>query len=288
MTSEAKKIAKLRLLKKVGLIGLITTGAIGLVFLVLSLLPQGNAAFSIRIDNPELTENSEFKIFSSQESAESGSNKDSVTYLEGKPLSHAGQTDAKVVEEHLKSVTEFNGNNNLTNDSGYDLAMVYTIYLTNTTQEEIHVKYAVRLDAFSESSETMASPIEYFRVLVQTQESGNAESLSNVYYGQKRSNKYPNYKYDSEDGREPIFTHTYGQDDGVHVESSYQSQGNDGYCLNFDDYRVTKDIVVSEVVVPVGKVIRYTFVAFFDGEDIDSYVRTLNNDYLLLSLHFGV
>ena len=84
MTNEAKKIARLRLLKRIGIIGLVTSGAIGLVFLILSLLPQGNAAFTIRIDDPTSTENSNFQIFANSEDA-SGS-KNNKTYLSADPM----------------------------------------------------------------------------------------------------------------------------------------------------------------------------------------------------------
>ena len=299
MTNEAKKIARLRLLKKIGLIGLVTSGAIGLVFLILSLLPQGNAAFTIRIDNPTSSENSNFQIFTTEAQALNGSEKDSVTYLAGDPLSHAGQTTADIVEEHLDAMRKngnIEGNAKFENDSGYELAMIYTIYLTNTTNEDVSIKYAVQLDAFKEVTEEMASPIEYFRVLVQTEEVDDSSSLTNIYYGQKPSGRYPQYKYEVE--KEPIRTvtkpvkvtdpETSKSTYETHIVSDYSSAGNDGYCKPFNDYRVSKDIVSSEVVIPVEKVLRYTFVAFFDGSDVDSYVRTAGDNYLLLSLHFGV
>ena len=292
MTSEARKIARLRLIKRIGIIGLITSGTIGLVFFVLSLLPQGNAAFTMRIDNPALIENSNFQIFTTDEQAQNGNSKDSVTYLAGDPLSNVGQTDAKQVEDHLTNkVQKFEGNTNLIDkDSKKELAMVYTLYLTNTTEEEVDIQYAVRLDAFKESTEMASAPIEYFRVLVQTEEVGNPETLSNKYFGQPRSGRNPEYVYDSDNGREPIYTKSYGNESDLRtpVKTDLVSAGNDGYCINFSDYRVTKDIVSSSVKIPVGKVLRYTFVAYFDGTDIDSYVRAVSDDYLLISLHFGV
>lgn len=288
MTNEAKKIAKTRLLKRIGLIGLFTSGAIGLAFLILSLLPQGNASFTLRIDNPTSKQNAGFRIFSSQEQAEEGDKKDSVTYLAGDPIAQAGQTDAKFVESELSKVTDFKGNTNIKNDVGKELAMVYSVYLTNTTDQEVNVQYAVRLDAYKESTEEMASPIEYFRVLVQTEEVGDASSISNRYFGQRRSGRFQNYIYDSEDGREPIYTKSYEKDVQTHVATDLTSNGNDGYCINFSDYKITKDIITSEITIPVGKVLRYTFVAYFDGTDVDSYVRAQNDDYLLISLHFGI
>ena len=289
MTNEAKKIARLRLLKKIGVAGLLASGAIGLVFFILSLLPQGNAAFSIRIDNPGTVENSNFSIFTSEDQAQEGNKKDSVTYLAGEPLKRAGQTDAKWVESQLSQIESFNGGLHLKNDNDKELAMVYTVYLTNTTDEEVEIQYAVKLDAYKEAVEEMAAPIEYFRVLIQTEEVGTANSISNTYYGQRRTGRFPDYVYDSADGREPIYTVSYAGDDvKTHVATDFSSSGNDGYCINFSDYKITKDIVVSSIKIPVGKVLRYTFVAYFDGTDVDSYVRAQNDDYLLISLHFGI
>ena len=288
MTNEAKKIARLRLLKKIGIAGLVTSGAIGLVFFILSLLPQGNAAFSIRIDNPGTIENSNFSIFTSEDQAQEGNKKDSVTYLAGEPLKRAGQTDAKWVESQLSQLESFNGGLHLKNNEDKELAMVYTVYLTNTTDEDVEIQYAVKLDAYKEAVEEMAAPIEYFRVLIQTEEVGTPNSISNSYFGQRRTGRFPNYIYDSEDGREPIYTVSYEKDVQTHVKSDFSSNGNDGYCINFSDYKITKDIVLSSVKIPVGKVLRYTFVAYFDGTDVDSYVRAQNDDYLLLSLHFGI
>ena len=294
MTNEAKKIARLRLLKKIGIIGLVTSGAIGLVFLILSLLPQGNAAFTIRIDDPTSTENSNFQIFANSEDA-SGS-KNNKTYLSADPMPNTSLTEAKAVEEYLANTIqskELTGNDNFVNDKGKELAMVYTLYLTNTTEEEVHIKYALSLDAFKQSNEDAVAPIEYFRVLIQTEEVGNKESLSNIYYGQKRSGRFDaQYVFDNTENRETISTpKTYlGEDLKTHVtlDDTWNSPGNDGYCINFNDYNLTKDIVTSEVKIPVGKVLRYTFVAYFEGGDIDSNIRAQSDNYMLLSLHFGV
>ena len=298
MTSEAKKIARLRLLKRIGLIGLITSGAIGLVFLILSLLPQGNAAFSIRIDNPGSSENANFKIFSNAADASKSTN--SKTYLSADPIPSAGLTEAKDVENFLSETIkkkELTGPEHFTREGKTnDLAMIYTIYLTNTSDEDVYVKYALTLDAYKQSNEDAVAPIEYFRVLIQTEEVGSEGTLNNLYYGQKRSGRFDNkYVFDNEEGRETISTpKTYLGDDlktHVTVADDWSSPGNDGYCINFNDYNLTQDIISSEktfVKVPVGKIVRYTFVAYFEGGDIDSTIRAQSDNYMLLSLHFGV
>ena len=208
-------------------------------------------------------------------------------------MSNVALTEARLVENYLKGVNEFKGNNNFKTEDGKDLAMVYTVYLTNTTKEDIMVKYALSLDGYKESSESTASPIEYFRALIQTEEVGNVDSLSNVYYGQRRSGSFDyQYIFDNTDGRETITTPKTYVDEQMktHVvaDDTFVSPGNDGYCLNFNDYHLTNQVVSSEVKVPVGKAIRYTFVAYFEGGDLDSNVRTANGDYLLFSLHFGI
>ena len=294
MTSDAKKLARTRLLKRIGIIGLISSAGIGLVFLILSLLPQGNAAFTIRIDDPTSTENANFQIFSTSQDAVHDSN--AKTYLSADPMPNTSLTTAGEVEQYLAEKiqeTELSGNNNFRNDKGKDLAMVYTLYLTNTTEEDVYVKYALTLDAFKQSNEDAAAPIEYFRVLVQTEAMGAKDSLTNTYYGQKRSGRF-DYKYvfdntkDQETISAPV---TYlGEDLKTHVtvDSNWNSPGNDGYCINFNDYHLTSEIINSEVKVPVGRVLRYTFVAYFDGDDLDSTQRAQSDNYMLLSLHFGV
>ena len=294
MTSDAKKLARTRLLKRIGVIGLISSAAIALVFLILSLLPQGNAAFTIRIDDPTSTENANFSIFSTSSDAMHDSN--SKTYLSADPMPNTSLTEAKVVEEYLTNKvkeTELTGNTNFKNDKGKELAMVYTIYLTNSTQEDVYVKYALSLDAFKQSNEDAAAPIEYFRVLIQTEEVGAKDSVRNTYYGQKRSGRFDaQYVFDNNENRETISTpKTYLGDDlktHVTVDDTWNSPGNDGYCINFNDYNLTKNIVDAEVKIPVGRVLRYTFVAYFEGGDIDSSIRAQSDNYMLLSLHFGV
>ena len=292
MTNEAKKIARLRLLKRIGIIGLITSGAIGLVFLILSLLPQGNAAFTIRIDDP--AEVQTFKMFSTAEDAQN--NKDSKTYMSAKPMTSTKPTDVGVVTKYLASLENKEGSQNLIEDkenenkTQHELAMVYTVYLANTSDEEIDIRYMVNLDAYKQPDNTSAAPIEYFRILVQTQIDN--EPVSERFYAQKRSPKFSYVPTDCEDKdqtREPIsWDKDWDENGEVYLKSKYKSNGNDGYCLNFNDYEFKSDIVNEQISIPVGKTLRYTFVAYFADDDLDNGGNAPENSYLLLSLHFGV
>jgi len=285
MTSEAKNIAKTRLLKRIGLIGLLSSGAIGLVFLVLSFLPQGNAAFTIRIDNP--TQNANFKMYTNSNAGSDG--KSDSTYLKADPMNKTKTTTAKEVEDYLGTFTEYEGSQNfVTEEKDHELAMVYTVYLANTSDtEDTSIKYAVSLDAYNQPENTSAAPIEYFRVLVQTEVDGE---VNNRYYGHQRT-MYPELPNQiDDDTREPISDRSKGRDsDGNEVlKSDFSSSGNDGYCINFNDYTLNKNIVDDEIVVKPNKVLRYTFVAYFEGMDLDCTGSAPENSYLLLSLHFGI
>ena len=294
MENVGKKSAKLRLLKRIGLIGLFTSGAIGLVFLILSFLPQGNAAFTISIDNPSTSKNSNFHMFVNVTDAEDGDPKQATTYISSDPIKEVGLTEAKKIENHLSTLrasNSLNGSTNYKNESGKNLALVHSVYLSNTADEPITVGYAVRLDAYKDPANGLTSPIEYFRVLVQTEITDDSTSLNNVYYGQKRS-QIDDLSYVFDDEREVISEmKTYlGEDGKKHatVADDWSSPGNDGYCVSFRDYEEYKDIVLSEINIPVGKTMRYTFVAYFEGNDVDSYNRVVSDSYLLLSLHFGI
>ena len=286
MTNEAKRIAKNRLLKRIGLIGLITSGAIVLVFFILSLLPQGSAAFTIRIDNPGSTANSNFKMFANVSDAEEG--KSSISYMRGEPANSVATTDVQHVMSYLSSIDEFKGQQTYYDeDKTHELAMVYTVYLQNTSEEEsLTINYAVNLDAYKQPDNTSAAPIEFFRILIQTELNGD---VSNRFYGQSRTS-YLEVPTDCEDQtREPI---SWGKDrdenNELYIKSVYQSNGNDGYCNNFQDHDLAKDIVSYQVVIPAGKTMRFTYCAYFAGDDLDSGGYPPENAYMLLSLHFGI
>lgn len=285
MTNEAKNIAKTRLLKRIGLIGLLSTGAFLLVLTVISFLPQGNAAFTIRIDNP--ASNANFRMYTTPNAGKGG--EASVTYLKADPMGKTKTTTAPEVETYLSGLETYEGSQNfITEEKDHELAMVYTVYLANTEAiEDTTIKYAVSLDAYKQPDNTSAAPIEYFRVLVQMEMNGE---VTNKYYGQRRT-LYPELPNEIEDDtREPISQpkKVRDEDNNECLRSMFSSNGNDGYCLNFNDYNFNKNIVDDEVVVEADSVIRFTFVAYFEAYDVDCTGSAPENSYLLLSLHFGI
>ena len=284
MTSDAKKIARARLFKRLGIIGLITTTGIIVTFLVLSLLPHGEEAFSVRVDDSEKAAKSHFSMVTSQNSDTP------VTYLRADPMPQAKYTSAPKIEEFLASQTNFEGSQNYKNEEQtHQLAMVYSIYLNNTSSdEEAIVRYAVNLDGHKQPENTSAAPIEYFRILVQT-EIVDSHNVINTYYGHKRTS-YLQIPNENNDDREPISIRDSGINENLEqiLVSKFKSNGNDGYCKNFGNYELGDYLVDDELTIPAGKSVRYTFVAYYEENDLDCTGSAPENSYLLLSLHFGI
>ena len=309
MSNEPKKIARLRLIKRLGIIGLVTTGTLGIVLLALSFVTSGNAAFSIRIDNPEREENN-FSMFLDDVSAEADSQGQARNYVAADPMTNTDQVDAMQVEEYLASLSEYKGSQNLRSDyfnkeikaeEAKDLALIYTVYLRNQSQtDNTVVKYALSLDAYKQPEKPKL--IDYFRVLFQTQILGT-DDITNTYYGNPRSSysKYSSYpnefgdptKEEKDSEREIIGTTRLVTDEDYRTVLTKPSgwdmtKGNDGYCKNFNDYEANKEIVIDSLTIPAGKTIRLTYAAFFEGGDPDAFdVIPGEEAYLLLSLHLG-
>lgn len=307
MTGEGKRIARTRLLKRLGLIGAGTTTVILIVLLIISLLPRGKAAFSIRIDNPSSKDDYTMSI-----------SKDGkpTNYVKADPLERAVPSTAQKVEEYLHAVdtsaTGLYGQQNFVRtydviEGGEsvtktdDLALIYTVYLTNTSETDtVNVRYIVNVDGYRapDNRTTASELLTYVRILMQTEVVGDSSSLKNIYYGNRRTNAadapYPTEKGTfEEDGREPIST----TDDTEFrlrrvITSSFSSAGNDGYCVSFNNYDSShKDIVnhpeYSVISIHPGEVMRCTFACYFENDDVDCVGDAPQNSYMLLSLHFG-
>lgn len=283
--NDGKRVARLRLLKRISVIGLISSGIIALVFLILSFISRGNAAFTIRIDHPNQSENNNFRMLTKR-----GEDSSTSTYLAADPMNNTDLVDAMEVEKYLKTIETFEGSQNMrSEDDKRDFALVYTIYLQNVTNEDISVRYIASLDGYKEPEQPKL--MDYFRILIQTESDGE---ISNTYYGNRRSSysKYINYENDNKDDREVIGTTvtTKGEDGDskLTIPSNWDKRGNDGYCINFNDYQITNEIVNSRVNIKANSEIRFTYVAFFEGGDPDSFgVVPEDTSYLLLSLHLG-
>jgi hypothetical protein len=144
--------------------------------------------------------------------------------------------------------------------------------------------------------------IDYFRILVQTEEYDSSnnkvtDSLKNTYYGEKHNNTsvpYPNdLKEESKQHREPISTYRqeWGQDVIVSTYSTTnQDEASSRYCEEFTEITESNKAIVNavEFSIPAGRIMRFTFVAYFEGEDMDCNGLIPAESYLLLSLHFGL
>ena len=291
MADAVKRAKHLRRLKKAGHIGLIATSSIIAITLVISLLPRGRDTFSIRIDN--LDTPNHYTMSATRDGK-------GTTYLRADPAPKTKTWTAEKLENYLlEQGDKLEGSQNFVDDDTYTLALVYTVYLTNQSSEEEQVAlYNVKLDSYRAPSNEAELPIDYFRILVQSEVVGDPSSLVNTYYGQIRTSyKELNYHYvTAEDNdaqsREAISTVSKKTDANMnnYLESEFISKGNDGYCVNFDNFELNGGYLVNsaKLNIPSGKTMRYTFAAYFEGEDLDHKGQPPRDSYLLLSLHFGI
>jgi hypothetical protein len=224
-----------------------------------------------------------------------------VSYVRGTPLKEADVTTAYQVEEFIAECENLEGQTNFVDSvTGKGKAIIYTVYLNNVSNvDEQTVYYTVNLDGYAKPTNDSPFPIEYLRILAQTEVVGEPNTLSNTYYGQCRSKPmYIDTPNEFGDNREPISVDPGNifrrdEDGNQYIKSFYQSKGNDGYCVNFVDYELHNEIVNDDdhsfFTIPGGKKVRFTFALFFAGDDIDALnVKEPKNSYLLVSLHFGI
>ena len=290
MTGSGKNIARVRLLKKIGIIGLSLSAVAVAVIAVISFLPKSSSAFSVRIDDNKKTQ-AHFTMSSRPDG-------ESTRYLSGNAVKSMAPTAAPRLEEQLKVIGAseggFQGQQNWVgktedNEDDKGLALIYTVYLTNSSDtEEQKIYYNVDLDGYNK-----AAAFEYFRVVAQTQIVGN-DDIQTVYYGNARTMdfraKFNTVLSEEQQDREPISLWGVQDVDNPVVESNFSSNGNDGYCISFNSYLKSKHIVENaELVIPAGKTMRFTYASYFEGEDFDSDTAAPSESLsLLLSLHFGV
>ena len=300
MAVNIRKPARARLWKRVAIILASVSTLALVVFVVISFLPHGNDAFSIRIHNPgrqsESGEENHFHM-SRGWSSDGSKDKDEGEYLRGESLDKMVLTTAEDVEKHLAEIKDKEGQQNFyvkTEEEelkGY--ALVYTVYLVNdsATQDQ-NLKFSVNADTYYDSTTGNSSIIDYLRILIQTEVVGSNE-VNNVYYGQKHNNPKVNLPT-GEGDREPISTYKRSFD-ATKIEAKYTTKykGEDvGYCYNFNELNETNKALVNDnttqVTIPKGGVLRFTYVSYFEGEDMDSNVTIPSDSYILLSLHFGL
>lgn len=292
MAKNIKRVARARRWKRVAIIGAaVTTVTLG-VFTVISFLPKGNDAFSIRISDPDAATHFHMTLNSAER-------EQSVTYVRAKSLDYMELTNAQRVEDHIAECAakdQLSEENYLVelDEKGEvkkSFALVYTVYLVNDSLSDSQVvKYAVDVDGYKLPSNTAYSPVQYLRVLCQTEIVDSTEdTLENNYFGYHHT-RYPELVNDKGDTREAISRVKRDYENDLLI-SKFASEGNDGYCEDFEDFEndVNAHLINNvKFEIPAGQMMRFTFVAYYEGYDPDAEGQVPQDSYILLSLHFGV
>ena len=304
MADNIRRPARARMWKRVAIIGASVSTVALTAFVILSFLPHGNDAFSIRI-NDMTKEQAEQNHFHMSRGWNEKDQKDVDEVPErrvrGKSVDKMTQTTASVVEDFIAEKRAANllydqtnfytqvkneETGELVDDKGK--ALVYTVYLVNEdATKDLKLKYALNVESYYNSN--TISLLDYFRVLAQTELMGSDE-IVNTYYGRQhtfddRKNDLPS---EGDRDKEPISTKILNEDDTY--SAVFKSSGNNGYCERFDELSEENKTILhnDSLIVPAGKTLRFTFAAYFEGNDPDSVGSNPSNSYLQLSLHFGV
>ena len=277
----------MKLIKRIGLIGLTASSFTLVVLLILAFLPRDNSSFSIQID--KISEDSHFTM---SNSSNAGASKSS--YYKATPLGDAFTTRAEVVENYLDNLSLLEGQQNLSDSEGKGLAMVYTVYLSNTSSEENQkLYYDVNLDGHTAPSNATNDPLTYLRIMIRTKVVESNELAKNVYYG-NRIMRNPETDRTAttliHSDREPISSRKSVEDPMTHntvYTHDYVSNGNDGYCINFEEFDTGYLVKGIELIIPSGSTLCFTFVAYFEERDFDSDCEKPRDAGILLSVHFN-
>ena len=303
MADNIRRPARTRMWRRIA-IATASVSTVALVaFIVISFLPQGNGAFSIRIDNP-YEKGEEDNHFHMTLDEEGETKPDSPNYIvDSTPLDRMVPTTAEEIENHLKTYNgdkKLKGNNywyTTKNENGVEvadkgLALIYTVYLVNdSADQKQELKYSVNADSYVTTGES--DILDYFRILVQTEEVGDATSLKNAYFGRRHTNPATiDFKNDEGDDREAISTYQRAWNVDQ-ISAIFKTNGDkDGYCTRFLELNETNKTLVNDsstsFTINEGKTLRFTYVAYFEGNDMDCHGSIPAESYLHLSLHFGV
>ena len=292
---SGKSFVNLRLLKKIGIIGLsVSAAAISLVA-VFSLFQSSGKSFTIRLDNP--LEQPNLQMSSSINGG------DPATYFAGQPILNASQAyGADVFQrvtdpEKFPTLEQIHGSQNLDhkNEKGEietdsQDAQVYTLYLTAMGDEEEEFQLSLNLDGLSVPY-NVKSPLEYYRamfIISRVDESLNPNlDLSTKVYGNKTTTQQPTVEGEN-DYRECVSSYTRVRDEnGKTIRNAGDDINGQYYCEPFNSTEVNEQLVRFKISIPSKQSIRITFVGYFEGFDPDAYGVAPTEAYMLLSLHFG-
>ena len=179
---------------------------------------------------------------------------------------------AEVVEERLPQASQ--GGASFLFREGYNgaEAFIYTVFLHNTSPDDFEIQYRVTQDQPEDQNQSEQSPLDFARILLQI-------PGRNAYYGRpsRTMNELGDY-------RSPISS--YSGDGGDVVSSTFASEGNDGYCINFEESLGSNVIIQSSIVLPKESVTRFSFVFYLEGEDAECTRNYPAISFPHLSLHF--
>ena len=300
MATNIKTIKRLKLVRRIGLVGLVISSFGLIVVLILAFLPRDNSSFTIQIDNASESSDKMHFTMSPNLNQGGGEQEQTTSYLTATPLGNAATTEAVYIENWIESRAQ--SKEGLTGSQNYvvgekNYAMMYTVYLTNTSKDKPQgIEYSVPLDEHVKPSNNANDPLEYLRVLVRTEVVDSNELPKNVYYGAriKRDPANPTAQTLNGDDLEPISSRKSttvgeGEDRKAVYTADFSSNGNDGYCIPFEDEELGGNYLIKSVPlsIPAAQTLRLTFVSYFEGKDYDSDGPRPYDASLLLSLHFS-
>lgn len=275
------KYARRRKQRNVALI-VTGVGALGVLMLgIISFLGRVSGQFTIKMD-PRIAP-STMKLFDKVDG-------ESRELLTATGLANAHVTTASRVFSYvdtLKTNNDLHGSNNMTKEttvdgetSSIDTALVFTFYAENISKSEDAIfDYDMTIDDYTSPTNSAMQPYAYLRVAVFDNlydESGNGSHDCTIYaLSTNEENAAGDYReclsksktIDSK--RQPAYTY----------------DGGDGYCEPFKDaYTILNR---SAVTLEPQKKLRFTVVAWFEGEDPDCHGDAPEGSSITLSMNFS-
>lgn len=285
---NGKKLAALKVFKKFAIFGFTASAIALIVVAIFSLFPTGGGNFTIRFDDPRALPN--VTLSETSDGSRPG------TYFLGNPLQKTYQTTLSDVYKKVTDmkVSEVAGSQNIVNEAEgvkYDEALVYTVFISASGDQDETMKVTVNLDGYDLPKNDTTGPLEYLRVLTYVSEiSEDKQSESNVkttVYGAKNIHNLPTV-LSNDDYREAVADYETAL--GVESRTARKATSNlngQEYCESFLSSNVGEQLVQQELTIQKSKTYRYTFVSYFEGFDQDGYGKAPLETYLLMSVHFG-
>lgn len=255
-------------------------GAVGVLMLgVIAFLGRVSGVFTIKMD-PRIAP-STMKLFDKVDG-------DSKELLTASGLANAHVTTAETVfteVDKLKTDNDLNGSHNLsqgtTSDGeSIDTALVFTFYAENVSDTEDAVfDYSLVIDDYTSPTNSAVQPYSYLRVAIYENlydPEGNGSHDCTIYALESINENAAG------DYRECLST--YRTVDSK-KKPTYKYGSGDGYCEPFaDNYTVANKTAIT---LPAQKILRYTIVAWFEGNDPDCYGSAPEGSSITLSMSFS-